>query len=122
MTLKNQLYKILTADHEARSFELALQPDCDIYRAHFPERPVTPGVCIIQTATELLGELTGSTHELIGVANAKYLAVIDPLLTPIVTYSFKKIQNDDETGTVKVSVEVRGTDTVYTKLSLIYKR
>ena len=121
MILKDNLYKILAADTEARTFELALQPDCTIYKAHFPERAITPGVCIIQTATELLDALTGSAHELTGVANAKYLAVIDPAETPQVTYIFKKIQPDEQSGTLKVAVEVRHGDTAYTKLSLIYR-
>lgn len=118
MILKDQLYKILSAD--SRSFELELLHDCVIYKAHFPERAITPGVCIIQTAAELLGELTGRQHELAGVANAKYLAVIDPAKTPRVTYIFKKISPDEESHTLKVSVEVRHQDTTYTKLSLIY--
>ncbi len=109
MILKDQLYKILSAD--SRSFELELLPDCVIYKAHFPERAITPGVCIIQTAAELLGELTGRQHE---------LAVIDPAKTPRVTYIFKKISPDEESHTLKVSVEVRHQDTTYTKLSLIY--
>lgn len=120
MILKDQLYRILSADSDSRSFELELLPDCVIYKAHFPERAITPGVCIIQTASELLGELTGRQHELAGVANAKYLAVIDPAETPRVTYIFKKISPDEENRTLKVAVEVRHADTTYTKLSLIY--
>ena len=120
MILKDQLYKILSADSDSRSFELELLPDCVIYKAHFPERAITPGVCIIQTASELLGELTGSQYQLAGVANAKYLAVVDPAETPCVTYIFKKISPDEESHTLKVSVEVRHQDTTYTKLSLIY--
>lgn len=30
-----------------------------LYLCHFPEMPVTPGVCLIQTATELLQEVVG---------------------------------------------------------------
>ena len=51
MILKNSLYKIASSNAEEKSFNLELVPDCLIYRAHFPEQPITPGVCIIQIAS-----------------------------------------------------------------------
>lgn len=121
MILKNNLYRIVTEDKDEKSYRLALIPDCMIYRAHFPEQPITPGVCIVQTATELLAELYPMTFELSAVSNAKYLAVINPRDTPELTYTFKKIIFDDEKTSVKVSVIVSNGVTVFTKLSLVYK-
>ena len=121
MKLKNNLYRIASADKDTRTFRLALDPDCMIYRAHFPEHPVTPGVCIIQMASELLGELFPMTFELSAVANAKYLAVIDPRNTPELTYAFNRVASDDEGRSVKVSVSVSDGGTVFTKLSLVYR-
>ena len=92
-----------------------------IYHAHFPEQPITPGVCIIQIASELLADLYSSSFELSSVSNAKYLAVINPKETPELTYTFKKVSFDDEKTNVKVSVVVSNNDTIYTKLSLVYK-
>ena len=34
-------------------FDISLFPEHFIYKAHFPGEPITPGVCIIQIATEL---------------------------------------------------------------------
>ena len=64
MELKNNLYSIISADEAGKSFRLRLIPDCVIYRAHFPELPVTPGVCIIQIVSELLAELFPGEYEL----------------------------------------------------------
>ncbi len=122
MVLKNSLYKISSSNIEEKSFNLELVPDCLIYQAHFPEQPITPGVCIIQVASELLNELLQSDYELTTVSNAKFLAVINPLETAIITYIFKKLVFDEDTKTVKVSVVVCNTDTVFTKLSLVYKK
>ena len=40
-------------DHEAMTADIRLLPDNVIYKAHFPEKPITPGVCIVQMAVEL---------------------------------------------------------------------
>lgn len=122
MILKNSLYKIISSNAEEKSFNMELVPDCLIYRAHFPEQPITPGVCIIQIASELLNELLQSDFELITVSNAKFLAVINPLETNSVIYTFKKVVVDEDTKTVKVSVVVSNSETIFTKLSLVYKK
>lgn len=121
MTLKNNLYRIAEENKNDKSYRLELIPNCMIYRAHFPEQPITPGVCIIQIASELLSQLYSLAFELSSVSNAKYLAVINPQDTPELTYTFKKVVFDDENTSVKVSVVVSNGETVFTKLSLVYK-
>lgn len=121
MKLKNNLYRIASEDHDKRTFSLSLIPDCTIYRAHFPGQPITPGVCIIQIASELLTRFCELPMELCAVQNAKYLAVINPVETPVVEYKFRRVIIDDESRSAKVSVEVRDTDRVFTKLSLVYR-
>lgn len=120
MILKNNLYKIISENKDEKLYRLELISDCMIYRAHFPEQPITPGVCIIQIVSELLTELYSSAFELISVSNAKYLAVINPQDTPKLTYTFKKVIFDEESSKVKVSVLVTDEDVVFTKLSLVY--
>ena len=121
MILKNNLYRISHENKDDKSYLVDLIPDCMIYRAHFPEQPITPGVCIIQMASELLSELYSLTFEQSSVSNAKYLSVINPQDTPELTYTFKKVVFDDEKTSVKVSVVVSSDDTIFTKLSLVYK-
>lgn len=122
MILKNNLYKILSSDIEEKSYRLELIPDSMIYNAHFPEQPITPGVCIIQIASELLNEFIGTPIELSAISNAKFLAVISPDETKCVTYTFKKIATDETTGEIKVSAIVTDGDKVFTKLSLVYSK
>lgn len=120
MTLKNNLYNILSANQEARSFRIKLNPDCTIYKAHFPGKPITPGVCIIQIASELLNELIPADRTLSTVGNAKFLSIINPLESKEVTFAFNKIS--EEEGYLKVSATVSDKDTIFTKLSLKYKQ
>ncbi len=118
MILNDSLYKIKSYDSETRSFEIELLRDNVIYRSHFPEKPITPGVCIIQIATELLGKMLGGDMELQHVTNAKFLSIINPLETQEVIYTFNKISEDAATGEMKVNAIVSGKEIIFSKLSL----
>lgn len=122
MLLKNSLYNIKSQDALNSVFTIELNPDCFIYKAHFPELPITPGVCIIQVAMELFSELCGAALDLESVANAKFLSVINPGITKNLTYSFNKITVSDDSSRYKVSVVVADEDTTYTKLSLCFRK
>ncbi len=121
MKLKNSLYKVIGTDHDAVKAQIELRRDCVIYKAHFPEQPITPGVCIIQMATELLEEISGWTLSLKEVVNAKFLSVINPVNTISCSYQFQKLTELPE-NRIKVSVIVSDESTVYAKLSLIYAK
>lgn len=106
MLLKDNLYTVTGMDRERSTVEVALCPDCVIYKAHFPERPVTPGVCIIQMAVELLGLLHGREYTLMEVSAAKFLRIISPLDMLSVTCVFKAAVSSEQDGTVKAGVSV----------------
>ena len=84
MELKNSLYQITGKETNgtAVSYDLQLDASHVIYQAHFPGEPITPGVCIIQMAKELLEDHTGTAYEISGVKNVKFLAVISPVQSP----------------------------------------
>ncbi|MDE7403103.1 MAG: beta-hydroxyacyl-ACP dehydratase [Muribaculaceae bacterium] len=119
MRLKDEIYQIIDKT-EGEGYLIRLNRDSLIYRAHFPGSPITPGVCIIQMVTELLEENLGIKLELSEVTNAKFLAVIDPRNTDILTVSYPKIV--DTGDGYKVTALINDTQTIYTKLSLTYHR
>lgn len=118
MKLANNLYTLATLDEGNNSATIALCPESVIYKAHFPEQPITPGVCIIQMATELLESLLHISLELSEIKNAKFLSVISPDKMSEVTYTFLKTSVDNEEGSVKTSVVVASGETICAKLSL----
>ena len=121
MKLKNNLYRILR--FEDNVFTIELIRDNIIYRSHFPEFPITPGVCIIQIGGELLAEAYNKPLELKQVSNAKFLSVIDPDVTKEVSYVIKKAVTEiiDGEERIKALFEVRNSDMIFSKLSLAYK-
>lgn len=48
MLLENNFYHVVgkSADNQKTVYTIELLPDCDVYRGHFPGRPVCPGFAI----------------------------------------------------------------------------
>lgn len=122
MILKNNLYKILSINLGGPWCDVELLPESEIFKAHFPGRPILPGVCIIQMAGELWQNIMGFDVELESVTNAKFLAVIDPTVTKNLHFSFEKFTFSEDRNSMKVPVAVSDGDTVFSKLSLVYRR
>lgn len=49
-----------------------------VYKAHFPDKPITPGVCMIGAVVELFTQVSGKTMQLAKVNNIKYLSMMTP--------------------------------------------
>ena len=123
MQFLNDLDHIVSKDVVDASIRYNIHLDAShfIYQAHFPDEPITPGVCIIQIAKELLEEHLGIGLEIQKVKNVKFLNVISPLATPNVTYVFEKIMPDDSEKTYKVMTQVSSGETSLAKLSFTCK-
>lgn len=119
MRLTDDLFII--REHSDNQYGIELQPECRIYKAHFPGMPITPGVCIIQIAVELLADLLGYDVALTEVVNAKFLKVINPLEDSSVDYIFKKVTTNPDDNAIKALVQVTKGDVVYTKLTITCK-
>ena len=55
--LRGTLYELVRADSLGATVRLL--PESAVYRGHFPGYPITPGVCMVQIALELIGEMAG---------------------------------------------------------------
>jgi 3-hydroxyacyl-[acyl-carrier-protein] dehydratase len=120
MTLFNDFYTITRKEDGETDFvyEIALNKGHFIYRAHFPDNPITPGVCIIQIAKELAEEILQTPLLLKVVKNVKFMQVINPLQHSRVTFSVAVVRNADDEG-YKVNAEVTSSETTFAKMSLM---
>ena len=100
--------------------ELLTNPQHYIYKAHFPGNPITPGVCIIQAAGELLESKLNCKLYLKNVKSVKFLKVIVPEEGKIIRYSFSNIIEDD--NSIKTQVVVYYNADVCTKISMIFSK
>ncbi len=120
MTLLDSLYTITskcTVTEGEHKYFIKLNPDSAIYKAHFPGNPITPGVCILQIAIELIQDALEKTLLVDTVKNVKFLKIIVPEETPEVQYQLQRISEEDDI--IKYKVTVSAEEVEYAKLSLI---
>lgn len=124
MILKNSLYTIADKKMEGSGifYQILLDKNHFIYKAHFPNEPITPGVCIIQIAKELLEDYLHEEYEISYIKNIKFLSVLSPLSTPSVAYVFDKVTFLPETNECKTQVQVQQDNALFAKLSIIFKK
>ena len=89
-------------------FNVILNPDHLIYKAHFPGMPVTPGVCILQMIQELLSEQQGMPLFISGIKNAKFIKMISPVTDGTVSVIFTSCTEED--GGIKAQGTVSKRD------------
>jgi len=118
--LANTFYTVEKTDSTQNTYraEVRLNASHEIYKAHFPENPITPGVCLLQIAIELLNLKFERDLRLMEAKNIKYLKVINPITNPIIEFVIQyKTLND------KIFADILIVDgkNVFTKISAIYK-
>lgn len=74
--LEHYLYDILSIKNS--NFSIKMLEDSPIFKGHFPEYPITPGVCLIQIIKELAERLLERQITLKGVRAVKFLSVVKP--------------------------------------------
>lgn len=97
---------------------VCLNPSHFIYKSHFPDNPITPGVCIIQMATELLEQALGWELEIDVIHNVKFLSLLIPKEGEYIELSFHGGKTDD--NHIKVKCNITDRDTIVSSLSITY--
>ena len=110
----------------AASYVVKLNPSSFIYHAHFPDEPITPGVCIVQMGKELLEDFLRRNHlakdaEIISLKNVKFLSVISPDETDVIVYQIKKIEISEDKTKVKSQIVVTSEKEPKAKISLVLR-
>ncbi len=79
MVLKD-FYSVIETVESAgvHSTTLRINPGHDIYQGHFPGRPVTPGVILMQLFKEEAERLSTKDLRLEKASNVKFTAVVNP--------------------------------------------
>lgn len=121
MLLKN-FYNVLSIEKKDPHYEaiIVVNEKHDIFKGHFPGNPIMPGVCMMQIIKELTEEITGSTLTMQSLSNVKFMALINPQVTPELRLEL------DITNTGEDFIKVKNTsyfnETTALKLSSIYKK
>jgi 3-hydroxyacyl-[acyl-carrier-protein] dehydratase len=78
--LRDNLYKIKEINNANNTIEALIQliEDNEIFKGHFPDMPVLPGVCQVEICKELLSHQLQKHFVLKEAASIKFLAFITP--------------------------------------------
>ena len=102
--LRGILYELVQAD--AAGATIRLLPESPVYQGHFPGYPITPGVCLVEIALELMGEV-----RLVAAKNIKFTSPVLPTETTELRFN---LGGEGESRTV----EILAGDTLCAKMSL----
>ena len=91
------------ANDDSYVFKVKLNAGHPIYSVHFPDNPVTPGVCLLQMATEMLEQKYGKRLLLCKAKSIKFKKIIGPAGEP--RFVFTKLAFADQQLSATVSIE-----------------
>ena len=119
MKLLNDFYSIVdeTSCDGTYNCKVKMNPKHGLYKVHFPGNPVTPGVCLVQMATEILERKYDKKLQLSEAVNIKFRKTVGPDDEPTFVIN-KAVFEDDQ---LKTSVTIEDSEDQYVKMSLIYK-
>lgn len=120
MLLKD-FYKINEIDtvSETTSVTITINQYHEIFKGHFPNNPVMPGVCMMQIIKEITEEVVDATLFMEKCSNVKFMALINPEINNVL----KLVLNISETdGIIKVKNATHFEETLALKLIAYYKK
>lgn len=122
MLLKD-FYKILSLekiDTQKYLATILINEKHEIFKGHFPGNPIMPGVCMMQIIKELTEQIVESSLMMETLTNVKFMALINPDVTPELRLELDIVITED--GLVKVKNTTFFNETVALKLSSVYKK
>ncbi|MCK4407858.1 MAG: hypothetical protein KAT33_00085, partial [Bacteroidales bacterium] len=111
--LLNDFLKIIETDYSKynpSSFKVTIELNNrhKIFKGHFPDNPVVPGVCMIQIVKEILSKLLKKNLHLSEGSNIKFISVIKPEINKILNIDYNiKLENDIFRVNAVISFEER---------------
>ena len=119
MRLLNDFYTIVERKDLEDGFccRVKLNPEHGIYQAHFPGNPITPGVCLLQMASEILEQQYGKSFVLQTALSIKFKTPIVPDDVPMFVFT-NQIFAEDE---FRTNISIAGEGVQYVKMTLKFK-
>ena len=113
MSLEGKYYQMCSAHWEADSatFSLRLLPQCEVYRGHFPGRPVCPGACNIEVLRACFTHWMGRKQYIGAIKQCRMLAVLTPDIDADIEVQIKLL--GETAGGYQISATLSAAGTTY---------
>ncbi len=99
--------------------EVGLNAAHAIFKGHFPDSPVLPGVCLIQISKEVLEKSLDATTQLVQSSQVKFLAVVDPTVNAVLQIALDTKEQD---GLISANAAISAGEKVFFKFKGVFKR
>ena len=121
MTLNDSFYTVHATHVDATGtrFVVRLNPAHEIFAAHFPGNPITPGVCQIAMVRELASCYVKQRLTLRHIASIKYQNLLKPDADTLLNITLANVRTDAD-GNYTLQATVGDEHTTYTKMSLTF--
>lgn len=73
---------------------VAINPKHKVYEGHFPNQPVAPGAALTQMVIDEASKLFASGRMFVGAKQVKFLSVLDPNKTSMLTMEYTFVERD----------------------------
>lgn len=112
------IYSILSNEtiENHLKFKIELNASHSIYKGHFPNMPIVPGVVLLQMVKELLESSLRKKLQLKEASNIKFLKMVLP--KEVEDLEIELVVEEGES--IKVKAEIRKGGDVYCKMGLVY--
>ncbi|MDO5608175.1 MAG: 3-hydroxyacyl-ACP dehydratase [Capnocytophaga sp.] len=121
MPLLTDFYHVLKlSSTKENTYEAIIRLNADhaIFKGHFPNNPVTPGVCMMQIIKDLTEDIFQVPLFMKSSSNVKFMALINPETSPELRLEL------DYSGSTDSELKVKNTtsfgDTTALKLTSVY--
>ena len=101
------------------SAHILLNPKHEVYKGHFPEQPVVPGVIQLQIVKEILEKHLVQQLFIAKVSNAKYLKINTPENSEVLQITIQHKKTDE--GEYKVNAIIGSKEIIFTKVKMVLK-
>lgn len=112
--LKDTFYSAtnLTKTENSLKGLVIINPEHDVFKGHFPQMPVVPGVCQVEIIKELLEDVIGKNTMMVSGDNIKFTGMILPDKHPVVNIEINFTNTD---GIYNVDAKLFFEDITFTK-------
>jgi len=116
----HSLYKItaLQENPEKAIATIVLNEESEIYKAHFPSDPITPGVCELIMIKEVLCTLYPDMH--VALSSARQIKFIDVIRPTEVKSFFLELKHQLDEDNILVDARIFKEQTDFLKAKLNY--
>ncbi|MBQ7448986.1 MAG: hypothetical protein IJS73_04170 [Paludibacteraceae bacterium] len=122
MPLVKNYYTISSSNITAQTgvFDIRLLKEAEVYKGHFPDEPISPGVCNVQMMRECAEQVVGHKLPISTLSKCRFVKLISPTLYPEIQIVIDIISTTETE--VKWAAKICSKDTVLQEMKVTSNR